>query len=62
MVEASPFNKQEFTCTLCLELFKSPVTLSCAHTFCKECLEPIIKDNKIVCPLCREISPMPKGK
>ena len=30
--------EQEFSCSVCLELMFEPVTTSCGHTFCKECL------------------------
>ena len=31
--------REEFTCAVCCELFETPKTLSCLHTFCAKCLE-----------------------
>ena len=33
---------QELTCPVCLELFKTPKTLPCLHTFCEECLKGVL--------------------
>ena len=47
-------------CSICLEIFKSPRTLPCSHTFCNKCLEiavPVIQhagQMGINCPLCRK--------
>lgn len=63
---ASPSVTEELTCSICLELFEEPVLLSCAHTFCRQCLRefcvrhPAPKTGKgegegetILCPKCR---------
>lgn len=51
------------TCSLCLELFKEPKTLTCLHSYCIECLKEMTKNNKvevpITCPLCRDETTMP---
>ena len=54
------------TCTICFEIFSDPKILSCLHTFCRNCLEKHLeKQNEthtsISCPLCRQLSPLPKG-
>lgn len=41
---AKDLNK-ELTCTICLDLYKSPKMLPCLHTFCKNCLEGVVKAN-----------------
>eukprot|EP01114_Cavostelium_apophysatum_P012888 TRINITY_DN2996_c0_g1_i3.p1 TRINITY_DN2996_c0_g1~~TRINITY_DN2996_c0_g1_i3.p1 ORF type:complete len:385 (+),score=100.61 TRINITY_DN2996_c0_g1_i3:54-1157(+) len=45
--------EDQCTCWVCFELFVSPVTLHCAHTFCKECVEKVLKKNPS-CPFCRK--------
>jgi len=51
-------------CSICLDIFgnnishiKAPKILKCGDTFCKECLEKIIKNTKedfFLCPLCKK--------
>ncbi|KAK3106254.1 hypothetical protein FSP39_016140 [Pinctada imbricata] len=46
----------ELTCPICLEMFEDPVTLACMHSYCRHCLESILKSSggKILrCPECR---------
>ena len=54
--------EEEITCSICGDLFTDPKTISCLHTFCKQCIERSIESNKrmasiICCPLCR--TPLP---
>jgi hypothetical protein len=41
-----------YNCSICYELFKSPYSTKCGHTFCKECLIKSIQMNQ-KCPTCR---------
>ena len=50
------------TCSLCLDILRSPKTLPCTHSFCEECLKKYV-DMKTVdgsegrhCPLCKTFS------
>ncbi|GCC27278.1 tripartite motif-containing protein 16 [Chiloscyllium punctatum] len=54
--DSSMLGKQ-LTCSICLDFFKSPVTLtSCGHNFCKGCLEHFWEMIHIhSCPQCKEI-------
>ena len=47
-----------FGCSVCFNdmLERSPRILFCLHSFCTECLQQIINNNKINCPTCREIT------
>ncbi|KAM6126497.1 putative E3 ubiquitin-protein ligase MID2 [Phoenicopterus ruber ruber] len=55
--------RQALSCPVCLELFTPPVlVLSCAHNFCKQCLEKILLHQNchhvngfFHCPLCRKV-------
>ncbi|XP_053383509.1 tripartite motif-containing protein 45-like [Mercenaria mercenaria] len=49
-----------FYCSICLEIFNTPRTLPCLHTFCHSCLEGYIQKildkpgkQKLFCPSCR---------
>ena len=51
---------EELTCCICLELFNQPVTLPCAHNFCRGCILQVVgrllHDHVSVtaeCPTCR---------
>lgn len=47
-------NNKSFECSICLQTdIKNISKLKCNHSFCKICIEKIIEDNKIKCPLCR---------
>ncbi|PKU32934.1 hypothetical protein llap_16762 [Limosa lapponica baueri] len=53
---------QKLECSICLELFKVPVTLPCGHNFCKSCISdhwdkqeqvPTGAEKGYTCPQCR---------
>ncbi|XP_028399259.1 tripartite motif-containing protein 45-like [Dendronephthya gigantea] len=67
-LETDPINELEenLECTVCLEPLKDPRTLPCFHSFCKDCLEDVVKTcrdkaprgrpvREFPCPYCREI-------
>ncbi|KAJ0055561.1 hypothetical protein NL108_005414 [Boleophthalmus pectinirostris] len=49
---ANPLEKQ-LICSICLEIFKDPVTTSCGHSFCEECLDRSLRLDNSFCPLCK---------
>lgn len=39
------------TCSICLGYYVRPVTLSCHHSYCEQCIAPVLSAKKI-CPIC----------
>ena len=52
-------------CALCFDLMKEPKFLSCAHTFCKDCLVQLYqcqrRRDQISCPVCRQTTRLQNG-
>eukprot|EP01117_Protostelium_nocturnum_P017638 TRINITY_DN720_c0_g1_i3.p1 TRINITY_DN720_c0_g1~~TRINITY_DN720_c0_g1_i3.p1 ORF type:complete len:476 (-),score=74.97 TRINITY_DN720_c0_g1_i3:27-1454(-) len=52
---------QEIECPLCLTYFERPITLTCFHTFCQDCLQRVYKGDNLECPLCHQVTPALEG-
>ncbi|XP_051250877.1 nuclear factor 7, ovary-like [Dicentrarchus labrax] len=49
--------EEDFCCTICHEVFRDPVVLSCSHSFCKDCLKSWWKEKPTrECPVCKRRS------
>ncbi|XP_015216917.1 E3 ubiquitin-protein ligase TRIM69 [Lepisosteus oculatus] len=50
---------RDLSCTICLDLFKQPVSLPCDHTFCQACISAYWEDSpaRASCPQCRAVFP-----
>ncbi|KAL3978775.1 hypothetical protein ACER0C_019837 [Sarotherodon galilaeus] len=49
-------SEKELTCSICHDIFRDPVILSCSHSFCKDCLNLWWKEKDTqTCPLCMKI-------
>ncbi|XP_075318089.1 nuclear factor 7, brain-like [Odontesthes bonariensis] len=50
-------SEEDFCCSVCHDIYRDPVVLSCSHSFCRDCLRSWWKDKPAQeCPVCREIS------
>uniref|UniRef100_A0A3Q3A442 RING-type domain-containing protein n=1 Tax=Kryptolebias marmoratus TaxID=37003 RepID=A0A3Q3A442_KRYMA len=51
-------DKESFSCSICLDLLKDPVSIPCGHSYCMKCIEDFWdeKDQKKIpsCPECRK--------
>lgn len=57
MVDTSDF----LTCSICLERFNEPKILPCHHSFCYECISPLVNNHQVNCPICRRIHDVSNG-
>uniref|UniRef100_UPI003AAD083E E3 ubiquitin-protein ligase TRIM39-like isoform X2 n=1 Tax=Centroberyx gerrardi TaxID=166262 RepID=UPI003AAD083E len=50
-------SEEDFSCSVCCDIFKDPVVLSCSHSFCKACLQSWWTEKQIQeCPVCKRKS------
>ncbi|XP_035848130.1 nuclear factor 7, ovary-like [Sander lucioperca] len=54
-------SEEDFCCSVCHEVFRDPVVLSCSHSFCKDCLKSWwTKKPTQECPVCKRRSSKPE--
>ncbi|XP_063289987.1 E3 ubiquitin/ISG15 ligase TRIM25-like [Pelobates fuscus] len=55
---ASADLRDELTCSICLNIYTDPVTLTCGHSFCRICIGNMLDTQEgpgmYTCPECRE--------
>ena len=54
---------KELTCAICLSRYNQPKILPCLHSYCRGCLEDMLKKSRekknITCPQCKVIHELP---
>ncbi|KAM9836969.1 nuclear factor 7, ovary-like [Aulostomus maculatus] len=56
-MQSSPggLSEDQFSCSICLEVFQEPVSTPCGHSFCKACLQGYWNHSKkYLCPMCKK--------
>ncbi|XP_034722421.1 E3 ubiquitin-protein ligase TRIM21-like [Etheostoma cragini] len=49
-------SEDQYLCSICLDVFTDPVTTSCGHNFCKNCITDHWNTNdQYLCPLCKNV-------
>ncbi|KAK2765158.1 hypothetical protein FQN54_008857 [Arachnomyces sp. PD_36] len=51
--------RNELDCLVCYALMLNPLTMSCGHTFCRNCVARVL-DHSNLCPICRRRVQRPK--
>ncbi|CAJ1085878.1 E3 ubiquitin-protein ligase TRIM21-like [Xyrichtys novacula] len=52
---ALALSEEQFRCSICLDIFKNPVSIPCGHNFCLRCIKRFWDSrHKSDCPLCKE--------
>uniref|UniRef100_A0A8C4ZLP9 Uncharacterized protein n=1 Tax=Gadus morhua TaxID=8049 RepID=A0A8C4ZLP9_GADMO len=49
-------NRKNFSCSICLDVFSSPVSTPCGHNFCRACITKFWDGQvKYKCPVCNKL-------
>ncbi|CAL8236503.1 unnamed protein product [Arctogadus glacialis] len=50
------WSEENFSCSICLDVFSSPVSTPCGHNFCRTCVTKFWDDQvRYNCPVCNEL-------
>ncbi|CAL8389682.1 unnamed protein product [Boreogadus saida] len=52
----APWSEENFSCSICLDVFSSPVSTPCGHNFCRTCITKYWDEQvKYKCPVCNKL-------
>ncbi|XP_059210705.1 E3 ubiquitin/ISG15 ligase TRIM25-like [Centropristis striata] len=58
MAQKGIFDQEKLSCSICLDLLKDPVTISCGHSYCMSCIKDYwdekLEEKTHSCPQCRQ--------
>ncbi|XP_059210702.1 E3 ubiquitin/ISG15 ligase TRIM25-like [Centropristis striata] len=58
MAQKGIFDQEKLSCSICMDLLKDPVTISCGHNYCMSCIKDYwdekLEDKTHSCPQCRQ--------
>ncbi|CAL8284675.1 unnamed protein product [Arctogadus glacialis] len=50
------WSEENFSCSICLDVFSSPVTTTCGHNFCRTCITKFWDEQvQYKCPVCNKL-------
>uniref|UniRef100_A0A8C5FDB0 E3 ubiquitin-protein ligase TRIM39-like n=2 Tax=Gadus morhua TaxID=8049 RepID=A0A8C5FDB0_GADMO len=50
------WSEENFSCSICLDVFNSPVTTACGHNFCRTCIAKFWDEQvQYKCPVCNKL-------
>lgn len=61
MADVSEKERDDVNCAVCMDKLTNAKYLKCFHSFCTRCLEHCVRNLKVSCPLCREVTSVPRG-
>ncbi|XP_059210701.1 tripartite motif-containing protein 16-like [Centropristis striata] len=58
MAQKGILDQEKLSCSICLDLLKDPVTISCGHSYCMSCIKDYwdekLEEKTHSCPQCRQ--------
>ncbi|CAL8290737.1 unnamed protein product [Lota lota] len=56
MASSTSWSEENFSCSICRDLFNSPVSTPCGHNFCRTCITTFWDDQvQCKCPVCNKL-------